>query len=470
MRSPKLPRSRTKYIVSAIGFFAFSLVAVVTAAQIPQFSTWFINASKSPANLSVDFQSRQIPLTPIWKNLAQGGESPAFDPSLLQPQLTQLQPEYIRIDHLYDFYVIVGRDPHHQLTFDFSRLDQLLSQIRRLGATPFISLSYMPTVFNGDITGAPVNYPEYATVIQKTIEHVSGKNQMNIPNVYYEVWNEPDLFGQWKTYGDKNYLTLYQFAAQAANSATNVHPFKFGGPATTKLYKNWILGLVKHALNHNLRLDFISWHFYHADPQAVNQDISQLKAWMQPYPDLAKRLQIIISEWGIDSNNHPAYDNQVSAAHLVATISRMVPVIDRAFIFEIEDGKGPQAYWGRWGLFTHPDYASSPKPRAEAVALLNQLGPNQLAVNGQGGWVKAIATKQNQQLSLIIANYDLSNTHSEAVPLTITNLSPGTYSLSQTYLGRNPTLQTVTVSSTTYTTTLALPPNAVVLVSLIPEK
>ncbi len=375
----------------------------------------------------------------------------------------------IRLDHLYDFYITVSRN-NNALVYDFSKLDKIVTEIRSLKATPFISLSYMPSVLNSDLTGAPSSYNEYQQVVRATIEHISGKNGLNIPHVYYEVWNEPDLFGQWKTYGDKNYLNLYQAASLGASSAVNTQSFKLGGPGTTKLYKNWILNLVDYIHQNNLRLDFISWHNYSLDPYSYKQDTDQLKSWLSSSAKINPDLEIILSEWGPNSANDPLYDNAGGAAHLVSSLSMMLPTIDRAFIFEIQDGQGPAQFWQRWGLFTHSSFGVAAKPRAEVIPLLNQLGPQQLAVDGQGSWVNAIATKTDTSLSLLVSNFDPENLHAETVPLTINSLPSGSYRLTQTYLGKQPTTNRVEVTPSPLNLSLPLPPNSVLLLTLTPTK
>ena len=77
-----------------------------------------------------------------------------------------------------------------------------------------------------------------AGMVQRTIEHYSGEK--GIANVYYEVWNEPDLFGKWTMGGNKDYKKLYLYASRGAQAARVSQTFKFGGPATTGLYKNWL--------------------------------------------------------------------------------------------------------------------------------------------------------------------------------------------------------------------------------------
>jgi xylan 1,4-beta-xylosidase len=454
-------------------FFSLALAVAgvsIGLSRIDQIQTLYIQAAKKPAHLIIDAEGIVGPLRPTWQNLAQGGEGDWFSVQDLSAQLTPLKPQYIRLDHLYDFYIQVSRE-NGRLHYDFTKLDRLLAEFKAVGATPFISLSYTPDILNSDIIGTPDNWTEYQAIIKRTIEHISGTRELNFTGVYYEVWNEPDLFGQWKTYGEKNYLQLYRSAALAAASAQSVQPFKFGGPATTKLYDNWIDALIKMVLTENLRLDFYSWHHYNWDPEAYVQDVTRLERKLRQYPQLALKVEYIISEWGPDSDNHPAYDNSVGAAHLAASVISFPANLSKAFIFEIQDGKSPAGdeYWGRWGLFTHPDFGSNIKPRAEAVGLLNQLGPDRLSLIGQGSEVTAMAVKKDSTIQILVTNYDPQHQRAENVPVTLKRLTPGTYTISRQYLSRSRTATTVTIDAPTYTFSIPMPANTVALLELTPS-
>jgi xylan 1,4-beta-xylosidase len=232
----------------------------------------------------------------VWRNLAQGGEDKDWRMGSLVPKVKTLNPMYIRVDHIYDFCDIVKKE-NGQLIFNWTKFDLVINDILATGAKPFISLSYMPPSIakDGDITGTPSSWQEYQTVIYNTINHLS--KERGITDVYYEVWNEPDLFGQWKTYGKKNYLTLYSAASNAAKQITNAKTFKLGGPGTTALYKNWFDALAKQSIDNNMRLDFISWHRYSNDIDQFQKDIVEANSWMQDYPQLANT-ELLITEWG----------------------------------------------------------------------------------------------------------------------------------------------------------------------------
>lgn len=426
------------------GFFllAFGLVTIFySVSQLSVIREFLSRASGEPANLQVDTTAIIGPMPRPWRNLAQGGEDHAWRIQPIQSQVNALHPAYIRIDHIYDFYDIVQGSPGN-ISFDFSKFDLILDDIKAAGATPYIALSYMPpAISKGDIVDAPVNWSDWQLVVQKTIEHISGTR--NTPDVYYEVWNEPDLFGDWKYYGDKNYLTLYDYAARGASNARVKQTYKFGGPGITALYKNWFDALLKHAIANNVRLDFFSWHRYTTDIDQYRKDMIEVRNWVSAYPQKQETLDFHITEWGHDSENNQGYDNSYSAAHSVAGAIEMVGVIDKAFVFEIQDGKDPEGKprWGRWGLFDHNDFGAKAKSRYYGLKLLDRVGDQRLQVLGKGSWVKALAGKnENGDITVVIANYDRHSRHSENTPLTLTHLEPGEYTINKYYLnGQQPT-------------------------------
>lgn len=462
-RSYYLRGNRMKMLLGAVPFFLMVLVVIIGSWQIKQVREFFGHASGEPANIQIDTQAVLGSMPRPWRSLAQGGEDHSWrmSPPILSG-VKALHPEYIRIDHIYDFYDIVQGTPGN-LHFDFSKLDAVLNDIQATGAKPYIALSYMPpAISSGDILSVPKNWTDWQLVVQKTIEHISGDR--HTADVYYEVWNEPDLFGGWKTYGAKNYLTLYDYAARGANAARNVQQFKIGGPAITALYQNWFDAIAKYTLANNIRYDFFSWHRYSSDTNQYKKDMTEVQTWAQAYPQLAATLEYQITEWGHNSDNDPGYDNNLGAAHTAATSMEMVGVVKRAFAFEIQDGKDPagKGSWGRWGLFTHQDFGSSPKPRYQALKLLDQIGNSRLQLLGKGSWVKALAAQGDQgQTQVVLANYDPQGVHSETVPVTLLNIAPGAYNVTEHYLsGARQSFQVAT-SAAALQFTVPMPANSV---------
>lgn len=451
--------------IAGLFFISGALLFGVKGFQIVR--EYLTRASAEPANIMVDTKVVFGIMPRPWRNLAQGGEDHDWRLQPLVGQVRTLHPEYIRLDHIYDFYDIVSGSSGN-LQFNWSKLDAVLNDIAATGAKPYIALSYMPLpIASADIVSPPRNYSDWQLVVQKTIEHISGTR--STPDVYYEVWNEPDLFGSWKTYGGRNYLNLYEAASRGAQQARGVQPFKLGGPATTALYKSWFDALLQDAIKNNLRLDFFSWHRYSLDVNQYKQDMIDARSWLQKYPQLEPTLEFHITEWGHDSDNNNGYDSAFGAAHTAAAAIEMTGVIDHAFVFEIQDGKDPNGknMWGRWGLFTHKDGGAQAKPRYQALRMLEQLGKERIQVLGKGTYVKAIGAKvDDSTYQVLLANFDPAGRNTETVPVNFQHLADGTYQVTKTYLTKQK--QTDQVQTLNASLQLAVPmgPSEVAVVEI----
>lgn len=460
-----------------LGLQIFGILLLLGATFIAVWQTglvqvFFPRAGGVEADIVVDTQGVLGQMPQPWRYLAQGGEEtePMLDDVV--GQVRALRPKYIRIDHIYDFYDVVSRDGSGQLTFNFSKLDVVVDSILATGAKPFISLSYMPpAISSGDIIDPPNDYSEWATVVARTVAHYSGRAGRNIPNIYYEVWNEPDLFGGYRTYGKKNYLSLYDSAVRGAMGVKNVQPFKIGGPATTGQYKNWFDNLLKYTANNNLRLDFYSWHRYSTDPGQFYKDVEDVKKWMEDHPNRRLDLELLITEWGHDSENNAGYDGMYAAAHTAAVAMEMVGRVDQAYVFEIKDGPDPEGkkYWGRWGLLTHESHGITAKPRYQALMWLNRLSSDRLSLSGKGTWVKALAAKKDDTTQVLMVNYDRRGKHTENVPVTFTNLKDREFLLEQSFLNGKSSTVNLATTAAKLKTNVFMPANSMVMLNFKPK-
>lgn len=424
-------------------FLLLILVSVpVSLILLNQKTNFFNRASGTNANLVVDASKFIGGKSESWRYLAQGGEEKGRQLLPVIDKVKALRPKYIRIDHVFDYY-----------TKD--ELDQIIRDITSAGAKPFISLSYMPANLakDGDVTSLPNDWQAWENLVQSTVERISGKNGLNIDGVYYEVWNEPDLFGKFKYYGNKNYLELYSHTSLAVKRAKNVNGLKVGGPATTAYYENWMDKLLSHALENNLPIDFLSWHRYSKDLSVFEEDyMSTLN-----YPNM----EIIITESGPNSENDSVYDNKLGAIHLIATTALMEGKVDKVFTFEIKDGPGNEKYWGRWGLLTHEKWGTpEAKSRYGAFNFLNNfVGFEPIETSGAGSWVKAFAKRKDNIVKILVVNYDQYGTHSEAVPLKVINLPSNTFTLKRIDFSQGETTEKIDLTTNEWETTLFFDPN-----------
>lgn len=435
-------------------------------------------ASFVKADIVIDLNRSVGPVPNKWKALAQGGEEKGV--RMLEnvvPQIAALYPQYIRIDHIYDYYDVIQRNASGNLVFNWTKLDETVCDIYHTGAKPFFVLGYMPSALSGDesLISVPKNWDEWALTVQNTIEHYSGQNTKLcgqiagswLAGIYYEVWNEPDLetFGAWShSPGGKSYFTLYEYASRGATKAQNVMPFLLGGPATTSLYRNWVYYFLDYVSRNNLKLDFLSWHHYSKNTNDYEQQVIQLNNWLSDERFVKFRsLPRIISEWGFDSHPNEIADTNVGAAHTIAAIRNFFRQdIEAAFLFEIKDGLSPS-----WGILS---YGGQEKPRYKALRLLNLLEGTELFVDGEGTFVSALASTQNNVVRAILVNYDGKNTNSELVPVTFLNLTPGTYSMTTEYLdGKTLPVRNISIQGGQLQRQVLMPPNMVVGIELKKE-
>lgn len=410
---------------------------------------WWAGAEGRLAAISIDTQRPLGPLPQPWRALAQGGENlETFLDNENLEKVKSIGPKYIRIDHIFDgFEVVAGSG--NDLRFDWTRLDALVNKITAAGALPFLSLSYTPpSISRGDIVDEPNDYNDWAKVVQKTIEHYSGERGLS--GIYYEVWNEPDLFGRWTMEGKKDYKRLYLYASRGAEKAVGVKDFKLGGPATTGLYQNWMDGFFPFILENRLRLDFFSWHRYDQDVSKYSQDVTAAGRWIESHPYFAN-VEKIVTEMGPDSKSGGTNDTKVGAAHLIAVIRELLYKIKFGFSFSVNGG---------WGVLD--------KPKGEALLMLGKLGEQRLGITGEGTWVSAIGALKDKTYQVLVVNYDPEKKHSEVVPISFINLIPGKFILKQTILGGKSFQVEVATSEAVLQKQLLLAPNDIILLELTP--
>lgn len=453
-------------ILGLIVLLAGLLISLNLGTKI---SRLFSEATGKKATIVVEADKEIGPMPRMWNNFSQGGEShDGMLTAAIKPMQT-LSPNYVRIDHIYDFYDVV-KNENGRLKFNWTKLDREVEAILKMGAKPFLALSYMPPALGSDITGKPDNWDQWQEVVRATIEHYSGKQNKNIDKVYYEVWNEPDLFGNWKAWGDKNYLDLYRQSARAADNAVNVQSFKLGGPATTGMYRNWIEAMFKMVNEEGLRFDFVSWHRYSLNPEQFKKDVEELSRLLAVYPRLALK-EKVVSEWGLDSENNPGYDDNLGAAHTVAGVIEMIGAVAKAFSFEIKDGLNPEnkTFWGRFGMISHEDTGLVLKPRYQAFKWLNDLGETRLYLSGEGSFVKATAARKNKDVQVYLVNYDKSGRHQETVPVIIKNLLPGNYEMIRESFDGTKESALVKITNGTWVGQVIMPANEIVRLTLKPR-
>lgn len=455
----KTKKSSLKTTIILLILLPIAIFAVTKIVELRK------GAAGTYANISIDTKNLQgtVPSS-LWQNFSQGGEEPSDMIGPVISQVRNLKPKLIRIDHLFDYFNVYQGNNN----YNFTELDKTINSILLSGAKPMLSISYTPASMtkNGQNAGEPKDWNEWYSLVKATAHHYSVEK--NISGIYYEVWNEPDLFGGWRYNKNPSYTTLYIQTARGVTDGASNSVYKIGGPAITAYYSNWIKSLFKTATNNKIRLDFISWHKYSKNMEDYENDFNNLNQILSDYPQYFN-IERIITEVGPNPEPDVWYDNSLSGIHLISLASHMYGKIHRLFSFEIVDGPNSRSDKSSgWGMITHPSKGSKPKPRYFAVQFLNKLQGQLLSSSGDGSWVTSMSAKNSNTIQSLIVNYDPRNTHSETFPITFNNLEPGNYELKSTYYLGNTNSKKITVQSNLYTESFYLNPNSAVLIELTP--
>lgn len=453
-----------------VGLLLALLPVTIPLAQ--QAWKYLTGASYQTANITVDVSQTNGLLKRPWDGVAQGFEKlegSDFRLNAVAPLVKQTGVRYVRIDHVLNGYDVVSRGADGRLAYNWTKLDAMINDIQAMGATPFIALSYMPSVISkSDILDFPKDWGEWGAVVAATVARYSRDYKGGIPNVVYEVWNEPDLFGGWKMGGSKNYVTLYSVAANAAARVQGTKPFKIGGPATTGFYPAWVTGFYDK-LDENVRIDFFSWHRYDTDIERFVADVTTAAEMMQPR--INRPQDLYITEWGVDPERGSAYDGRWAATHYLAVNRALIDTpIDLAFAFEIMDGAPAEKgqFHGGWGMLTNPKYgAVAKKPRFRAWEMLATLRGYRLALLGEGTYIKALAARdENEVMRVLLINYDERAKYSEVFPYSMIGLIDGVYSIKEEYLSGRVLNTETTVVGGTYSREITLGASEAVLLTM----
>ena len=206
--------------------------------------------------------------------------------------------------------------------------------------------------------------------------------------------------------------------------------FKIGGPAIPDMSEVWIRLLFDCVIAKNLPLDFISWHRYTFSPGVFMNDVYQVnvltgKDKYKQFEDI----EMLITEWGPNSEKDEVYSSNVAASHALAVIRKMLDKVDYVFAFEVKDG--PNQGQEAWGLLTHElaEGGVKEKPRFYLYDWLGELKGERVGVCRSGTSITALAVSDNRTVTLVLANHQPSGAFEESFKITLAGMKDGKYRL-----------------------------------------
>ncbi|HVQ93002.1 MAG TPA: hypothetical protein VMU51_18345 [Mycobacteriales bacterium] len=316
-------------------------------------------------------------------------------------------------------YREVGGEP----VYDFAAVDRVYDQVLAIGLRPVVELSFMPrdlaadptaTVFSyGAIISPPRDWDRWADLIRTFTAHLVERYGLaEVRDRWsFEVWNEANLEVFW-TGGLADYLRLYEVTARAVKS---VHAgLRVGGPSSAAA--GWVDELLGHAGDTGAPLDFISTHTYGSPPLDLRPALAR-----HGRPDAA----IWWTEWGVTPQHfNPVNDGAFTAAFTArgmrsaaGRLAALAPWVVSDHFEEL--GRPPALLHGGFGLLS---VGNLRKPKFWALAILNRLGDQELAVelagDGAGSLVEGWAGRDpSGRLALALWNGTLDQSKVDGAAL-----------------------------------------------------
>lgn len=221
----------------------------------------------------------------------------------LTPQYTEIGITSIRTHDLFgptDISTIfpnLSCDPTIESNYRFESSDTLISKMIEAGCQVFYRLGESAGQ-NHSLKNPPENFSKWAEVCKHiTMHYNEGWNHGFFYNIqYWEVWNEPDLLGFWNGTADQYYL-LYDITAKTLKTYNS--SLKIGGPCTSSVSNgNYTDGFLQFVSDHEVPLDFFSWHRYAQTPAEYYTASCTVRQLLDSYG--LTETENINSEWNFD--------------------------------------------------------------------------------------------------------------------------------------------------------------------------
>jgi hypothetical protein len=228
----------------------------------------------------------------------------------LSPYFRELGVKHVRLhDTPWDFAEALDinfvfrnfdADPDDPRNYDFNYTDVFLKPLQALGVEIIFRLGYsMEQPLLRIHNAPPKDFKKWARVCLNIVKHYNGgwDDGFHDQIGYWEIWNEPNASAFW-TGTPEEYYKLYETTARAIKNYDS--SLKVGGPALAGADRvrpfEFLDGLLKYCHEHDVPLDFVSWHRYtDGDPYNVLERSQKVRGLMTQYG--FGKAESILDEW-----------------------------------------------------------------------------------------------------------------------------------------------------------------------------
>lgn len=411
--------------------FMHVLTIVFLSAMALAQNTHNSQAPATSERIDIDLRAATHPFPHYWERMFGSGravlalrEDYRHDLRAVK-QITDLQ--YVRFHDILDDSVgVYDEDAQGNPIYNFSYVDQIYDGLLEIGVRPLVELSFMPRKLSvappvlhpfwyKPIVSAPRDWNRWEDLIYSFTKHLVERYGIEeLSRWYFEVWNEPNI-DFWA--GDPKEATYYELYDHAARAIKRVNSrLRVGGPATAQAA--WVDSFIRHCVQANVPLDFVSTHVYANDRaqdvfgtseqiprnqmvcRAVKKVYEQVKASARP------DLPIEWTEYNASYMNEPLVTDSVFMGPWLAdTIRQCDGMVDNLSYWTFSDvfdeqGVARQLFYGGFGLLAE---GGIPKPAFNAFRLLHRLGEERIPLSSNS----VLATRRKDG-SLVLALWNAS--------------------------------------------------------------
>lgn len=367
-------------------------------------------------------------------NTARGGQGIIGDlswmPKFNQP-MADVGVREFRIDWLFSDwpYYVISRNGSGQLTYDFSKLDQVIVPMANAGIKPIMCMTYLPTALGyvngpGGTNYMPTNMVEYKAAIKTYVEHYLS---LGYSGWAWESHNEPEWFTTLTATQCYQMYKVFAEAVKEADATARVGGFGATGTAWAP-YLNIFMDLYKADVTAGTAppMDFFSIHQYYGDDFA-EVSFAENAFWSRGLNPPA----LYLTEWnnGFGTNalqgnagvTGGGYDTTTNAAYVAMKLNSALSYywLRNLSFWNFADTDASKPFSGDLGMFTVDGHR---KAAANVFWMFNQLEPNTcpVTVTGTGAASKRVYALPTRNWSTGSGGIVLWNYQTTAVDVSVT--------------------------------------------------
>lgn len=295
-------------------------------------------------------------------------------------------------------------DPEEEKSYVFGPSDRVIKGIVDCGAQVFYRLGRS---FTADPT-VPLDFDKFANICKHVAMHYNGgwANGHHFKILYWELWNEPNIAPDWTP--GSNFpipwgapaVKFFELYAKVARSLKSYDPgLKVGACGLAEGQRESVFreGFVTYCVDHNVPLDFFSWHHYVGDS-------------LDPY-DFVRVARIVRDI--LDSDGFQNAENICNEWNFSLDFRKIASMnaaaFDAAALIYMQDGLDVSA------IYSGPDLFERDGGYRKSAYVLKANGtmlktPQRLAVAGAdtyGFAVLAGRSADGRTVQILIGNYEI---------------------------------------------------------------